>query len=414
MIETLSEPIAITATAVVPTTRTFLPYFEGLRGFLSLIVGLTHLWYMLSMLRPAAFPLPAHFSAIGYSTVAVFVVTSGYVLGLPVARAAQTFAGGLRTYARRRALRILPAYYAALLLSMPISTFCASVFHEGLTKHQFFISALLHLFMLQNVSNRLLASIDGPMWSIAMECDIYLLFPLLLVPFARRFGFVPMVASAFAVGLVPALIGALRHHITDYHFAYTSPWYIGMFALGYAAANLSVDPDAITVRRFERWPWGLLAVIFTAAMLVAVASTTHQSYQKPLSDILIGLAIAAQFTANARARKRGRTTRFAHFCSWRPFLFLGTFSYSYILIHIPIMELVLAAVRASWTNTQVLSAAAVALLAGLLAAYVFYRFIERRFLTAYRRRGDEASLRSTRVLEITDAGQVAAASGHAA
>jgi len=35
-------------------------------------------------------------------------------------------------------------------------------------------------------------------------------------------------------------------------------------------------------------------------------------------------------------------------------------------------------------------------------AYVFYRLVERPFMTEYRRRGDAASLRSSAVTEIPD------------
>src|SRR5665213_1519018 len=69
-----------------------------------------------------------------------------------------------------------------------------------------------------------------PMWSIALECQIYVVFALLLVPVWRRFGPWAQLAVALAIGLAPQLLfrGAL---------AYTAPWLLGLFAMGVVAAR---------------------------------------------------------------------------------------------------------------------------------------------------------------------------------
>jgi peptidoglycan/LPS O-acetylase OafA/YrhL len=46
--------------------------------------------------------------------------------------------------------------------------------------------------------------------------------------------------------------------------------------------------------------------------------------------------------------------------------------------------------------------ALVAFLGAILTAYAFYLLIERRFMTAYRRRGDDTGLRSAQATEIPD------------
>jgi peptidoglycan/LPS O-acetylase OafA/YrhL len=393
--------------------RTFLPYLEGMRGFFSIYIALSHVLYRLTSLRPGAFPIPPHFIAFSHNSIAIFIVISGYVLGLPVARDGQTFRGGLRTYAKRRAFRILPAYYAALALAIPIAFFVTPIYagaghpEMALTHHQFIVSTILHSFLLQNISNSLIDTIDGPMWSIAIECDCYILFPLVFVPLARRFGFSRMVVCAFGIGLLPVLVGALRHQGTNFHFASSCPWYIGLFALGYAAANFSVENRAAAIQRLERWPWALFALVFTVAMIVSIALTPLDPAQENngnrwFADILIGLALASQFTADAQARKAGRRTWFEALFTFRPLLIVGTFSYSFYLVHLPIIDVVMSVTKPDWSIAQVVGLGAIAFLAAIAFAYVFYCLIERPSMTAYRKRGDKQLLRTAQAQEIPD------------
>jgi peptidoglycan/LPS O-acetylase OafA/YrhL len=394
-------------------TRTFLPYLEGMRGFFGLYVALSHMWFRATALRPGllpATPFVNHFAAFGHNSIGMFIVISGYVLGLPVARRGQSFRGGLALFAKRRALRILPAYYAALLLAIPISYFVLPAYHEALSTRNLAVSALLHAAMLHNLSNRLIETIDSPMWSIAVECDIYGLFALLLVPLARRFGFVPMVISAFTLGLIPTALGALRREGAYYPLSESCFWYVGLFALGYAAANFTVDTRPAVVARLERWPWPWITLGFAVLVLAAVASAKpydNSHGTRWLTDIFLGLAVAAQFTADAQARRRGMRTWFERFFLWRPLLFLGTFSYSFYLIHLPIIDLVASLTRPNWTAAQVVAITGAGVAVALVVAYVFYLCVERPFMTEYRRAGDAQSLRSTAVSEIPDAAPAA-------
>lgn len=404
----IADPVAVTAPAK-PPGRPFLPAFDGMRGFFGIYICIAHVYVRLVLINAKLFPLPAHFVAIGHNAVGMFIVISGYVLGLPVARAGQTFRGGLRKFAARRARRILPAYYAALLIAIPIILLIAPGYHEALPPHRFEMAALLHALMLHNFSNSAITAIDGPMWSIAIECDAYVLFPLVMVPLARRFGFRVMVGTIFAISLLPTLLGALRHNYVDYHLAQTCPWFIGLFALGYAAASLTVDPRPAVVRAFTNWPWSKLAAVFAVATAIAVALTPSSidldkggNGIRWYADILIGLAIACQFTADSQARLHGRRTLFERFFTLRPLLFLGTFSYSFYLLHIPISDLVMRVAQPDWTRAQIGGLAVVSLIVALAVSYVFYRLVERPFMSEYRRRGDAASLRSSVITEIPD------------
>jgi peptidoglycan/LPS O-acetylase OafA/YrhL len=231
------------------------------------------------------------------------------------------------------------------------------------------------------------------------------LFPFMLVPLARRFGFSAMVIAGFALGLIPTLVGALHHHFGHYWMSNGCFWFIGEFALGYAAANVGVSRGAATQRFVDRGPWQTLTVVLIALAIAGASTTSHVG---PLNgnpwliDILLGLGLVCQFTADERARRQGRKTWFERFFLWKPLIILGTFSYSFYLIHVPLIMLVTTFVRDGSSNVQVIALGILSVLFSLVAAYGFYLAVERPFLTTYRRRGDAQSLRSARVAEIAD------------
>jgi peptidoglycan/LPS O-acetylase OafA/YrhL len=262
------------------------------------------------------------------------------------------------------------------------------------------------VLVLEDFSSHFIESLDGPMWSVAVEWQIYFAFALLFVPMVRRFGFLATTVAAFCIGLLPTFAGALRHQGDWYPLGLASFWYLGLFMIGYAAASLSIDTRPSVVRQFDRLPWGTIAVVLAIGSAVGAAMLKPWTMRSALwpEDILIGIAFAAQFTADARARKFGRTTWFEWLFSRTPLIFLGAFSYSLYLVHDPVMTLVLASVRPGWTNPQVIACAALAAVSAVVVSYVVYRTIERPFLTSYRRRGDDRSLHSAKIVELPDAG----------
>src|SRR5436190_12195808 len=99
-----------------------LHFLDGLRGSACLYVLLFHASTVTtapdSELSPAMkFLLP--WFGRGHYSVVVFIVLSGFSLMLPIARAgSEGLMGGFGDFMRRRSRRILPPYYAALVLSI--------------------------------------------------------------------------------------------------------------------------------------------------------------------------------------------------------------------------------------------------------------------------------------------------------
>ena len=93
-------------------------WLDGLRGCAALFVVLHHMWLSSWPFFPNdRGPWFLGWLLYGHLGVAVFIVVSGYSLTLAPVRAGGALKGGARRFLRRRAWRILPAYWAALTLS---------------------------------------------------------------------------------------------------------------------------------------------------------------------------------------------------------------------------------------------------------------------------------------------------------
>lgn len=148
---------------------------DGLRGIAALSVLAYHAWlYSLprvtSSTRETTFDAIAHELRLG---LVLFFVLSGFLLYGPWARGQ---APRLLPYARRRAARILPAYWVALagavLLVWP---------YEGTPGVRLPPAEDLWLFAVlgQNFTEATLLKLDPPMWTLTVEATFYAVLPLL-------------------------------------------------------------------------------------------------------------------------------------------------------------------------------------------------------------------------------------------
>ena len=110
-------------TTVPPTPhpRLHLGYIDGLRGLAAIYVVIYHCNYVTTMIcgfstglvKFAVMPLN-----YGHQAVDLFIVLSGFCLMLPALRDGYQLRGGFKTFLAKRARRILPPYYVAIVLSL--------------------------------------------------------------------------------------------------------------------------------------------------------------------------------------------------------------------------------------------------------------------------------------------------------
>jgi peptidoglycan/LPS O-acetylase OafA/YrhL len=197
-----------------------LSVLDKFRGFAILSVITLHFFSeWIGMLSGMA--KGAHMSVLGYLFagvelmmrlggygVAVFFVISGFCIHLS---RRQSTSAGWSTFYVRRVFRLYPAYLVSLLLFVAIlpntrwpADWATSAGHQ--------VDLLLHLLLIHNALPETIASINGVYWSLAIEFQLYLLFPLLLL-MVRRIGWgraIAVTAIVEAVTRVFLLFASLR------------------------------------------------------------------------------------------------------------------------------------------------------------------------------------------------------------
>jgi peptidoglycan/LPS O-acetylase OafA/YrhL len=371
-------------------SRLRLHYLDGLRGLAALYVVFVHVEPEMGTNLPLFWSLFGKTLRYGGFAVAIFIALSGYVLMLPVSRSQSGhLAGTLVDYIKRRSRRILPPYYAALLFSLLLAftVFLLEsqsefrwndIAGKGPFSPRFtLIDVLSHLLLVHNLSPVTHMTINPPMWSVATEWQIYFIFPLILLPVWRRFGLVASVIIAFVISLLPI-------YLLNGLFESASPWYLGVFALGMAAAEIGFSQKPKLVSMRNSLPWGALSIMFT--IVAFITERRKLGLHIWIGNSFFGIASACLFIYCTKlildAKKAPLILNlFEHHFA----VDLGTISYSLYLTHGPVLSLV----RYSLFNLQ-LSAGAFATasyvlgtVASLLFAYPFYLLFERPFMSNF-------------------------------
>ncbi|WP_239116688.1 acyltransferase family protein [Planotetraspora phitsanulokensis] len=305
-----------------PPARGRLAGLDGIRGLAALFVVLHHCWLM----SFSGFPSdtgPWWLSPLvyGHFAVVVFIVLSGFSLAVSPARN-DWQVGGLRRFARRRAWRILPPYWAALVFSLAIAWTLVPQPGEGVPTGK---TVVLYGLLLQDIAGS--PSPNGAFWSIAVEAQLYIVFPLMLLVL-RRAGAIVMLglvtAVVVAIGLLAsgvAVVDALMR---------LTPQFAVLFAIGIVAAGVVNRPER---RRPAPLPWLALLFALPVVALIAVRGSAWTVDHFFWIDLAIGPAVGFLLAAVAT----GRPSVLVRVLDTRPIRSLGSFSYSLYLTHAPIV-----------------------------------------------------------------------------
>jgi peptidoglycan/LPS O-acetylase OafA/YrhL len=368
--------------------RSRLGHLDGLRGLAALFVVLHHTWLTVwPNLFDTQLPVlgaATRVLAFGHFGVVVFIVLSGFCLALPVARSGELRGGAPRFFARR-ARRLLPPYYASLALSLLLVwTLVGSRTgtHWDISVPVDWRGYVGNSLLLGDVLGG--GQINHVWWSVALEWQIYLAFPL-LVGCWLKFG------AGSATALAGLITGGVWLAIDRFtlvgavHLGSLMPWFLVLFSLGMLGAAVA-EADAPSMRRLRRGAnWGrlgMLAGLGVVAVCAAVGRDTALAHLAAL-DLVVGVASVCLIVASCR--EDGPLRRVL---SWRPFVLLGGFSYSLYLIHAPLLQVVWQyglhpfGLGASATFA-LLALAGVPLV--VAASYAFFLAFERPFLSAEHR-----------------------------
>ncbi len=356
--------------------RRYLPAIDHLRGGAALLIVFYHGWWLIAphLLHGRAFdpgkweeasnPLWALLIE-GHTAVSLFMVLSGFIFTVGT--------WGSRIYywrfMRNRLLRIYPLFIA-------ITVIAAVADPRNLT----LAGVAKTLLLCTNCDGAFgAAPYTSMFWTVAVEFQFYVLFPLLLV-ILNRWGLtgLGLVAGAFLVIRLVMLLHGSNMRDLAYE---TLPGRIEQFLLGMVAARIYLTRAAVYRRRLSLWAAPILAaqLCLLFAFNRVGGGWPTVVWWKLLWPMVEGAGWAGFivcYTVAAHSARNG---------IWRGLQALGTISYSVYLLHFVV---VVAVVRAGLFMTLTGDGAIDALITTfvvvvppvLILSAISYRLVERPFL----------------------------------
>jgi peptidoglycan/LPS O-acetylase OafA/YrhL len=210
--------------------------FDGLRGVAIAMVLWYHVWQVswLSVAVPF-WGGPINLQVIpetGFLGVELFFFLSGFCVFYPFAKA--HFDGkpspAWGHFYLRRFLKIVPSYVLVVVVLLAFGVQKYATLEQGAR------DVALHLLFIHNWFAATYGSINGVLWSLGVEAQFYVVFPLLCLAFLRR----PALCFAALVGLAIAFRTFVEAHN---HYFYSQlinqlPAVVDIFAVGMLVAYL--------------------------------------------------------------------------------------------------------------------------------------------------------------------------------
>jgi len=366
----------------------------GLRGFAALWVLLYHVWVEATprAMTLGSLDLTPLFSC-GWAGVDIFFTLSAFLLSLPYAtrQLEGVPAPSLRIFWLRRVQRILPAYYAQLLVLAAL----ASLFGLGAMPGGW--QFLGNLLLLTDLGPYGAAPVNPVTYTLPIEFGFYLLLPILAAWLRPRRW--PLLA------LLAIVVTQLWRHLVFPYVAHAEvplrvialeqlPGRLDQFVFGmlaaYAYTRATASGRILNTRANEALM--LLGIALFAALLWGIHYSIGTYWDgHPLLFVwhsLAGVATALMLYASAR----GSRIALALFDN-APLRWIGLVSFGVYLWHFPILHWLDAAHAFGWIDGYRLPwMLPIVLAATVVVAAISYRWIELPFLRAGRRRSTHPQL----------------------
>ena len=251
---------------------------DGLRTMAVMIVAWYHIWQQ-SWLFPGLYIFGKDISfdplvRSGYIWVDIMILISGFCLYLPWAR--MRYDGGTPAkpldFSARRLMRIHPSYLLTIAIMFAVAMATNAYYYpEHLRRDLFSHLTYTHMFFYDAYYA---SNLGGALWTLAVEMQFYLIFPLL----ARAFYKLP--ATTFAVMTAAALCfrGWAAMNFKDVSmYCNQLPAYLDTFALGMAAAAIHAWLAQKKPNAFTR----VLCTALSAAALCLLWEVVRMQAQRP-------------------------------------------------------------------------------------------------------------------------------------
>ena len=337
------------------------PDIDGLRAIAVVPVVLYHAQF--------------YFMRGGYVGVDVFFVISGYLITAMIAPDIEADRFTIASFYKRRVLRIFPALFAMLLATTLATGFLLtppeakdyawSLAAAALSVSNILFSEQSSYFDAPALSKPLLHT-----WSLGVEEQFYLFFPLFLIaaqklrPHRLKAALVVLSALSLASGAWVAV----AHPVQAFFWMPFRFWELALGALGALGAfgrlGRALPRNLVSL-------WGLAAIVFASSQF-----DDHTPW-------LIATTVPALGALGVIVAGASGETYVGRLLSLRPMVFVGLISYSYYLWHWPLIVLQHETGALLMDAPHKLGRVFIVALAFVLAV-LSWRFIERPFRRGFK------------------------------
>lgn len=305
----------------------------------------------------------------GFAGVDVFFVISGYLITSIISEEIQKKRFSILAFYERRARRIAPALLCVCLACLPfawylmlpseLSEFGRSLYHVCLSISNIFFWRRSDYFDLSNEIRPLLHT-----WSLAVEEQFYILFPLILLATRKaniRVALI-LVATLSVMSFLATFVLHPADPVANFYLLPTRFWELGIGAF----LALMVGGRPIEAPRYGGLMAAVGLVLIILSYFLVQENKAYPGWQTV--PVVIGTALVITFAS--------ATNWTGRLLSVRPLVFIGLISYSLYLWHQPVLAF--ARLRLFSNDIPPVLATSLVALIGLLAVATYF-LVEKPF-----------------------------------
>jgi peptidoglycan/LPS O-acetylase OafA/YrhL len=372
---------AVAASAPRTAPARHYEFADALRALAILAVIVHHFAYFT---HPTVFRHDRSLEFLGVWGVNCFFVLSGFLLARPymqsILEPRRRFPS-TRMFLLRRFLRIYPMY----ALSLVLSVFAVAINGQGLVSAR---DLMAHLVFAHTLFTAFSTSMNGPLWTMSVDADFYILLPIVgwigfrllrVVPTANRVLGIAAILSALAIASIVYRALAIHLHPDAIGGFDVSTVYVrnvlGMassFCLGSALALHDLTRGPRPVPR----AWVISAACAALVLLIALSRITADSFIAYLCFDLIAAMSCACFLFVLAA-----VPSFRAVTSNSSVTFLATAAYGAYLFHWLVLETVDRDFGMPIGSKAFVLIGSISLVITFALAAVAFRVVERPFLS---------------------------------
>jgi peptidoglycan/LPS O-acetylase OafA/YrhL len=306
----------------------------------------------------------------GFIGVDVFFVISGYLITGWILRQQRT-GFRLATFWNRRIRRILPASLVMTFITLAAGAFVLlPLDYVELAKSDLAQQAMVsNVFFWRNTGYFAGPAELKPLlhtWSLAVEEQFYLLYPLFLVPICRwrRRAIVATLVAVAVLSLAISEWAVRSHHGASFYLLPTRAWELALGGLLFFVPLRSTENSGLHLVRQG------LSVVGISLMLISASLMDASTRFPGIAALVPCLGTALLITSNGE-----RLTLVGRALALKPVVFVGLMSYSLYLWHWPMLALTRYRLGEHLPGTIL----ALLLVAGFGIAWLSWRFVETPF-----------------------------------